>query len=436
MADFGPNPDASLYPQPPVAQPNLLNSNPLGLLQLGSQMAVGRAYQNALSPDGSFNQGAFASGIASSPIAALDAPAAAGLRASGIAANTNQFGLLASQNGLLQNYIGSIDPNASSDEARSTILAAATRAGVPPPMIAGALAGMPQGGQAFQNWLSDLKNMALGPNANRTAVPGTALGPSANPAVTYSVPQSTIVRAGNAPVPGGYAPGYLEATAADPQAFVADEQTATAKLANVRNLTTAIPLLTALGPQGAGPTSSLGAQARSFLQTNGIISQNDTDPNVIRDKAQKYLERFIMSSPVAGRSDMAQGLAAMSSPNLDTAMAATLSLAKKAVAFERMDAAMPSAFQSAFPGAQNHQGYVNFKSTYYQNKDPTAFEWDQMAPSERKTYLGSLGVTFDKNGNPQVPAKPSAAYQRFVESYRIAKQTGQITPEGGPGNGQ
>lgn len=413
MADFGSNPLSALYPQPPQLQPNgqinLLASNPLGLLQLGSQMAVGRAYQNALSPNGTFDQGAFASGIASSPIAALDAPAAASLRARGIAANTGQFDLLSGQNNFLQNYIGALGPNASADEVRSIVLGAAARAGVPPQVSASTLAGLPEGGPELQRWIADRQNAAIGPTPNRVTLPGPG-------GVSQSYPQSTVVRAGGAGLPANYPPGYTGALASNQQAFVNDQQSSAGILANTRQLQTALPLIAQLGSSNFGPGSPEFAQIKGALTTAGIIDPNTSDLQV-RQEAGKYLLKYAFGAINAGRSDQALSAAIHSNPNLDLTQPANLSLLKNQVAMDRMDAAIP------LTAPQDRSQYLTYKSNFYQNNDQRAFSFDLMTPTERRQVIDSLG-------SPNSPA-----YKKFARSYALAKQSGMITPQNSA-NGQ
>lgn len=397
--------------------------------ELGSRQAIGNAFSAAVDPaTGSVDPSKVNTGIASNPAAAYGAPGAlqssATLQGAGLsnqAQNVNQSGArfgdlytsltpLLSTNKPVQ-YSDVI--NTAGDLLRQGRLL--------PQDFTAFVNEVPRDPKQLTSYVQKKSQSVLpvasqenpavtGVNSAGQPVTGTA-GQLINRATT---PTSSSEPPG---VTTTLPPGEADKIAANRAGFVNDLQTSSGKIANIRNLTTAIPMLEAIGPGGAGPTSPQWAQARSFLQTNGIIGQNDNDPNVIRDKAQKYLEKYVSTNPIAGRSDQAQGLAAMASPNLDTAMSATVGLAKSAVGFDRMDAALPLIYAKQNPKDQSD--YLTGKTTLQNSLDPRAFSLDLLNPTERATLQKSLG------------SKDSPAYKKFVNSYNLAKEAGMLQPSQG-----
>jgi hypothetical protein len=218
--------------------------------------------------------------------------------------------------------------------------------------------------------------------------------------------------------PGGYAgaapPGAPEVSAADRKTLFEDQLRGSGILSNMRPLQQALPLIQQLSNANFGPGSPQFATLKGALTTAGIIDPNTSDLQV-RQEANKYLLKYAAGAQAAGRSDHALSAALGSNPNLDLTQPANLGLIKTQIGMDRMDAAMPKAFPTqAKPG----QTYSDFKSSYYQGMDPRAFSFDIMSPQDRAKLKSSLG-----------PAT-SPAYQKFVKSYDIAKQTGMLQPQG------
>ena len=194
-----------------------------------------------------------------------------------------------------------------------------------------------------------------------------------------------------------------------------DQLVSSRRMADLRPLQSALPLLQQLGSANFGPGSADFAKVKGALAAAGIIDPNTSDLQV-RQEANKYLLQYAAGAQQAGRSDAALSSALGSNPNLDLTQPANLTLVKSQIARDRMDAAIQKGFAAeAKPG----QTYSDYKSSYYQEHDPRAFQIDTMTHDERAALQKSLGP------------KTSPAYQKFVKSYNLAKSAGMVTPAGG-----
>jgi hypothetical protein len=412
-----------LYPGPVQNSPSLLSQNPLALAGVVSniqanqranalfnaQRAVGGAFQSALNPDGSIDQTKLASGL-TNPDAALAAPEAMttmlGQRGQMISNATNQFNLGAGQNDYVVRTLGPLvnNPNVNKDDV-AQVIPNLVRAGVPPAMVYGWYAGLPSGGSGLRRALGNINSVAMGAGAATSRVQGP---PSAGGASTTTSLGSTAYGAGATPTE------LTPQAKADIDEYTGDQTKAATTLANVRPLQQALPLIQQLGNTEFGPPSPGFTKLKATLAGLGVIDPNTSDGSV-RQEVGKYLLRYASGAQAAGRSDQALSAAMGSNPNPDTMMKpAVLGVLKNQIGLDRMDAALPLAAGGA-------PGYKPFKSTYYQNMDPRAFQFDLMSPQERAALQTSLGP------------KGSPAYQKFINSYKIAKQTGMIAPSQPPG---
>lgn len=450
MADG--DPIAGLYPQPQSGQGgNALTSNLPGLIQAMSfanqnalfqkeyaaKAAVGQAVQSGIRPDGSYDSNAAMARVAGNPAAAWAAPEAVTSileqRNLGIDTGTKALSLATAQNGSLQNVASSwaTDPNVTPDKVRSDLVDQATRLGIPPWMVTSTLAGLPASGKAadINKWAGRLGTIQMGPGdaASRVQGPVTSTGAptQVSKAATY----------GPQPVQTDLGSGQGTTLSTNQAAFTADQQGSAAKLAGLRPLQTALPLIEKLSNTAFGPGSAGWSQVKAGLITSGIIPANTTDVDM-RQEVNKYLHVYSGQARGAERSDQGLQQATASTPNLDLTQGANLALVKNQIGMDRMDAALPLAFDKLHPTLPEKAQYGTYKSQYYQNQDPKAFQFDLMTPQERKDYLTGLGVTFDKNGAPQRPANPSPAYKKFANSYAIAKSALNYTPPQAQPNGQ
>lgn len=426
---------SGLYPQPPQAgSGNILASNPLQLIgamnalnqnalfqkTFAAKQAVGGAFQNALSPDGTVDIGKLSTGL-QHPDAAFAAPEAIGTlldqRGKMISNDTAAFGLAAGQNRTVQDAIGAMaqDPNLTPDKVRSTMATIARNTNLPSGMLHSVLQTMPNGGKALQNWAANLGNVSIGAGGTASRVAGP---PSPEGAPT-TVPLGTANISGG--MPTALPPGQAESLAANQAAYVADQTRSATTLGNVRQLETVLPLISQLGNTSFGPGSPEFAKLRGALTTAGVIDPNASDLQV-RQQAGKYLLKYAQGAQNAGRSDQALATAIGSNPNLDLTQPANLHLVKNQIGMDRMDAAIPLAFDSAHPNASDKTKYNTYKANFYQGNDQRAFTFDLLSPAERREVIDSLG------------SPNSAAYKKFAKSYQLAKTAGFITP--GQANGQ
>ena len=230
-------PDVSgLYPQPPQQQQNSLLANPLGTLgtimqlrQMQGQQQAGNALISGLNPNGTYNPGAAVSALKSSPLAGYaGAQATAGVlanRGADIENATRQFGLASGQNAGLMGILGPLaaNPNTTKNDILN-LAPTLARAGYPPQMISGWIAGLSDDPKTLHTQLANLGNIAMGAAAAASRVTGP-VGPNGEPTQTslgatnvgapmQLHPGATGPQAGAAPsqsFPVGLPPGQAEA---------------------------------------------------------------------------------------------------------------------------------------------------------------------------------------------------------------------------------
>jgi hypothetical protein len=193
----------------------------------------------------------------------------------------------------------------------------------------------------------------------------------------------------------------------------------------MRNLQAAIPLMDQLGQSAAGPGSDAWNKAKAGLITLGIVPANATDAE-IRQETNKYLHRVVQDLPSANRSDAAQSLADVSNPSLDTNLNATRKLARSALAFSRMDSALPIIYDKRHPGAAAAPDYTSAKSKWYQSQDPRAYSFDTDSYEDQQKTLKEIGPPVFKDNKGK--ETPNPAYQKFRNSLQSAHDAGFLTP--------
>jgi hypothetical protein len=253
----------------------------------------------------------------------------------------------------------------------------------------------PMGGQAGQ--------MVPGLSPEAATSPENVVAPNGQAYQTTRAQRTTMVGGGpdttgmkpgalGAPSRSGNAPGGLPAPGpqfeAGKKAFDEDIAVSADKIRATQPLLQAIPLIEKLGSTGSGPTSQAFNDARSTLVTLGIIKPDDTK-EAAYDKANKYLEQYSGRVPTAARSDASLYQAQTSNPNLKTSNAATLALAKQAVAYDRMDAARGIAFQDQ-ANQGGFAGYQQHRAGWTQNQDARAYGLDLMDPGKRQKLLDDM----------------------------------------------
>ena len=422
MADI-----SSLYPQPPQPAANLL-SNPGSVLSLvtqaqqlqkmRSERAVGSALQGGIGADGTFDPAKALSGIAANPDAAYAAgegiSSALASRNAQTAGDIGAFNLARGQNDFLQNAAGSLANAANPNEAIGILTDMARRTNVPTPVLTSIVASIPQDPKKFRKWAGNYASVDQGPGAANVRTP--VVNPDGS---TSLVPQAALNTApaglgDNAGPAGALAP----MTQASQGAYVKAQGDSANISAAIRPATQALQLIPKLSASDFGPGSDEYNRAKGLLITGGILPAGATDVP-IRQEFNKYLQQLVQGMPASGRSDEAQALAKLSSPNTDLTQPANTELLKNVIAMRRQDAAVSQAYDNANPGDRSKAGFNQFASTYYQNTDHRAFRFDMMTPQERRETLDGLG----KPGSP--------AYQKFINSLRMARSSGAITPDGG-----
>jgi hypothetical protein len=451
-----------------VGLANGLLQNKIANQEFNSRQAVGNAFQGAVQPDGTVDTGAAAKAIQADPNAAYGAAdalaKAAGLQGQNL---SNQQSDVAQSQARMNDFYTSLGPLLANGgtPTRSQIIGTATdllnQGRLKAKDFMAINAEVPFDNKAVPNYAQNKFGSAL--SASQQASPGPAVattagqftptagqffrgattgggGPVARAADGTPVPtdrQGNSVSSTGQKVPNaanqpaglqtGPAMGTAENLKANIDAYNTDQTTAAQKLANVRNLTTALPLMEQAGTGAAGPGSPIYNQVRSFLVTAGALDPNQTNVNLPQE-INKYLYKYVSTNPVADRSNEAQNLAAASSPNLSISMPAAIHLAKSAIGFDRMDAAVTKAYDNAHPNrGQAGPDYLKFKNNFYSSQlDPNAFSYDQMEPDEQRKYVKSLGP------------KDQAPYQNFKRSIQMAHDTqslsapaAQTAPNGG-----
>lgn len=214
----------------------------------------------------------------------------------------------------------------------------------------------------------------------------------------------------------GLGSGAGDALAESQKSLVEDQKASARTVANLRNLDIALPAIEKLSNPNFGPGSSQFASLKGSLITAGIIDPKTSDVTV-RQEIGKYLLKYATMAQNAGRSDQALGAALGSNPNLDLTQPANLGLIKNQIGLDKMDAALPKIFKAEHPGEDERTQYNSYKSDYYDRFDRRVFSYDKLSPEERRDLVQSLG------------GKNSAAYKKFDQTYKLAKQAGIITPE-------
>jgi len=395
-------------------QNQVLNTeNQMLRAQYGANQAIGQAYSGAIGPNGVYDPAAANLAIQGNPTAAYGAPEAiqrnVGIQGGQI---SNAASLASSRQDQLSQAIG----DANSQPTRAGMVQVLSQR-----LWSGKLSSAD-----YNSLISSLPPDDAGAKAYMsTRAAGTIPTPSQASPVQAGVNSDLTPKmvplakaASMAQQPGGYAgsapPGASEVSAADRKTLFEDQLRGSGILSNMRPLQQALPLIQRLSNANFGPGSPQWATLKGALTTAGVINPNTSDLQV-RQEANKYLLKYATGAQAAGRSDHALSAALGSNPNLDLTQPANLGLIKTQIGMDRMDAAMPKAFPTqAKPG----QTYSDFKSSYYQGMDPRAFSFDMMSPQERAKLKASLGPS------------TSPAYQKFVKSYDIAKQTGMLQPQG------
>lgn len=236
-------------------------------------------------------------------------------------------------------------------------------------------------------------------------------------AVPPPVPEDTpggVPAASASPAEPGIAPNPQYG--AGREAYTKDLQTAGNLAEANRPLLKSIPILEKLPMTGKG-TGSLN-DLKTIATNLGIDPAKWGDEQTAYGELNKYLEQYSSRIPGAGRSDAALYTSKESNPNLSTTTAATLALAKNAVAWNRMDAAKAKAFEGQ-AGANKFGDYPTHAANWVQNQDSRAYGIDLMPAEKRQALLDQMKADA---GSDDAGKKKAAI--RFWRSLQTAQQTG------------
>jgi hypothetical protein len=423
------NPIQGLYPQPPQSA---LGGNPLQMIPLmielqqnqraqqlfNAQGAAGRALTGSMGPSGFDYNKALANagsvpGIAGSQYT-QDATAMRGqniqqgtaLIQQGAAAGQVALGDLAAlqgQKNLNQTaFLGAIARSAVRNPNIPANVWQSVAAGFPPDSA---------GQDAQRAYLAQLGISAAGPATGAEMVPTTTPGGQSG-----VVPKAQAVQGqGGGFTPQGLGPGM--------QAFQADQQTSSTMAGNMRSLTMALPMIEQMGGENFGPQTANYSKIRNGLIQAGIIAPDATDAQA-SDEVNKLLNRYSGMSRSAGRSDEGLHQSLVSSPNTMASKPGILGQTKNQIALDRMDIAMPQIYAMQHPEDGYKNNYLGFKSSFYNNYDEKAFNFDLLTPQERASVMKGLGPK-------STPDKPNPAYDKFINSLRDARQVGAVAAPAG-----
>jgi hypothetical protein len=419
-----PDVDTSFYK--PLVAPQQQQINPMQALdmigaltrnhimqqELQSRQAVGDIYKQSVDENGNLDTDKL-SRLA--PTTGWYAPEATRAATDNASALTDLF---AKYQQPLNGIFGDLSTKASitpQDIAERMTLAAGRH--IPGKVVQQYLSSLPSldNQKAVKDWTATRANLASGPQMS-TTLEGGNVNPQTG--VRPLVPAGSNVRqavtgGGIIPeLPNGVAGSYIEGQ----KSLVADQKASAGTLANLRNLDIALPFVQRLSDPNFGPGSPEYAKLRASAATAGIIDPKASDVT-IRQELGKYLMKYATLAQNSGRSDQALAAAVGSNPNLDLTQPANLGLIKNQIALDKMDAAMPKLFKVEHPAQEDAAQYNQYKSDYYNKFDRRAFSYDKLTPGERRGLVQSLGP------------KNSPAYQKFNNTYTIAKKAGIIVPE-------
>lgn len=167
------------------------------------------------------------------------------------------------------------------------------------------------------------------------------------------------------------------------KAYAADQDLATQKLTAIKPALQALPLLKGIM---AGPGTDAFTKAVAGLKAFGIIPIEANDPTAIRQEVSKKLAQYLSNNPRGARSDAAQYLAEMGSPNPGVQIAPALEkLVIDSVALDRIEAMRANAYQS-----RDFSKYPEFRSKFPATFDERAVTLDMLEPKKRQTLLDEM----------------------------------------------
>ncbi len=255
---------------------------------------------------------------------------------------------------------------------------------------------------------------------SRTAPPlapgamNPALVPGMRPGERATSVQVMPAQTGRVPGPStGLPPGEQEAASASGQQLAQERLRAAAFQRDTFPLQQAIPALEALGTKGTGPGTETINHLKSFVLSNlpGVKESDFNGTVADYDKAKKYLTDFVNQTGNSGTNDKLAAAFA-GNPSVGISNAATVDVAKSALALRRMSHAVYQDIEKqGLPAYQFSRAVAQRMN----NIDPRAFGTDMMK-DEAKAKL-----------REQLNKNPTEA-KNFRESLELAQRTGFLTP--------
>lgn len=163
------------------------------------------------------------------------------------------------------------------------------------------------------------------------------------------------------------------------------------------------------GP-GTAQWNDLVAAAKAW----GIVdTKAENDPTVLRQELEKKLAQYVGNSSIAQRSDAAQTLAEMGSPNPKKQILPALqNLTRDAIAFDRVQMLAPQAFKG-----NDYQNFIKHQGTFPNSIDEKALSLDLMPEAERNSLVKKMANQY-KNGN----AGEKKSAEKFLNTLKLAQE--------------
>lgn len=427
---------ANAFTQRQLLQNQLQGSN----MDLAAKRGVANAFSGAVDANGNYDPSKFNSSAASSGAAVLGpaiisdsanaAHAVTGATTAATALSQGEQAWLASN--VYPLFNDPKNPPKSSDV--SGVISAGIQAGALDPKTGGALTlEMLKNSRTPQSLKQWAQNKFVGSMGVGQAEPGVTITKPSGPVQLSKGQTATATQDGTqptqtgtnnpapAPEPGittGPPQGVQDTYKAANDAKIADYATSAATNGNLRNLQAASDNLSTLDPSDSGAIGDAKNKVLNLLV--GLHIAPSTAP-MNREEADKYLEKSKANIPAAQRSDMAQSLADISNPNLHTSLEATKALTRSAIAFSRMDAAMPYAWDAAHPNqipGQTDPEYLKHRATFPGSQDPDAWAFDTLGPAEQRQLLAK-----------KQQAGPAVA-EKFLNSVDMYRKTAPLLSGG------
>ena len=263
-------------------------------------------------------------------------------------------------------------------------------------------------------------NQPLQPNPIRTQriLPtdrGNLTGPGKTiTGVEYEdVPANQV--ANRFPAPSGPPAGPPVLFEEGKKAYTEDQMVAGKKMMAAKPAIQALPLMLTPGFL-SGPLTDQFTKIVAGLKSTGLIDiDENSDPTAIRQEVVKKLHQYVSGSPLAGRSDAAQLLVQSGSPNPDVQiLPALVKLTKDAIALDRVQAAMPSAFKG-----KNYAEYIKHRGVFPQGIDEKAFTLDLEPEEKSKDLVDKMAKQLQSKNN-----RERSNAEKFFKSLRMAKEQG------------